>query len=180
MSLVMLYRDCLTADKRVRKDNYKIQDFNQLSKIYLSPDKRFAGGGVGRILTPSQWELIRNLLDIRRIKNESRPLVEDLENTMSFVDKESHYVLVYGKTILEIDIDFNISKECKFTISHLTKDDIVVLGSGQPAAKVLINSGKAFNQQQFFKIVSIAESDVSSEYEFIELKNVIDSPWYKR
>ena len=53
-------------------------------------------------------------------------------------------------------------------------------GTGMYAATVLIQSGQEIDQKRFFEIVSYCDPMVNSDYEMIELKDVIGTPWYDR
>lgn len=185
MSLVLFYRDCFTADKRiVSSHNLLAQPYHDRSKIFLSEDKRFAAMSCGMIPNQEQWLEIRDVIDLYKLdleKGIDQSVAQD--KTVEVLDKivksewsTSTMVFALGDLFLK----YEYSPDIKSSIASQNPNIPIVQGSGSFAANVLINSGRPISQEKFFKIVSYSQPDVTAEYEFIELKDVVDTPWFNK
>lgn len=185
MSLILYYRDCFTVDKKLVDLLEGDPDlFSKRSKMFLSKDSRFAGMACGVVPSQEQWEKIYEIVK----KYEKEDFTTFLQSghvtkfefeLQDFVKSDyssSSLIFVYKDLFLE----FRYVAKFAGTFIILEQDTPVAEGSGKFAAAVLINSKLAIDQNHFFKIVSTADRGVSADYEFIELKNVIDTPWYRK
>lgn len=180
MSLVMLYRSCLAADKQVCDLRGHVSIDSKLSKLYLSEDKKFAGACCGHILNNKDWNDIRNIIDVHVLKNGVDDDIEkDFESFSKRIKIHCSVIVIYGDQNLIIDFEPS-DKENPITISDVDFESHYFFGTGQFAARVLANSGQAIDQEKFFRIVSMSDRLVSSDFELIELKNVINSHRYKK
>lgn len=164
--------------------------FTKQSKQFLSEDKEFAGMACGILPTVEQWRDIYKIVKANseedfytllksakasNLEKQLAPIVESAfsNSTIVFVYKDLFcrykYIAKIGGIISRLDIDTPFAD-----------------GTGKYAAAVLINfennSDKpiSISQELFFNIVSNSDSAVSAEYDFIELKNVLNTPWHKK
>ena len=180
MSLVMLYRSCLAADKQVCDLRGNNQPDTKISKLFLSDDKKFAGGSCGHILNKKDWNDIRNIIDIHVFKNEvGNTLEEDFKDFSKRIQLHCSIIIVYGEQNLIIDIEPS-DKYNPIAINDIDFDCNYFFGTGQFPARVLANSNQTIDQERFFRIVSMSDRLVSSEFQLIELKDVIESHWNKK
>lgn len=185
MSLILYYRDCFTVDKKLVDMLEGDPDlFSKRSKMFLSGDRQFAGMSCGIIPSKNQWYKIYSIVkkyyneDLTTFLHSGHVTKFELE-LQEFVKSDysnSTLIFVYKDIFLEFRY---VAKFAGTLIIH-EPDVPIAEGSGKFAAAVLINSGLEINQEHFFKIVSTADRGVSSEYEYIELKNVIGTPWYRK
>jgi hypothetical protein len=187
MSLVLFYRDCFTGDtKIINTHDGEHELYHDRHKVYLSEDKRFAGMACGMVPNLAQWKEIRDIIDLYKLglqdKTDKVEKQINLDKTIKVLDEivsstwsSSSMAFVLGPLF----IGYSYTPTNKGKIEALNPNIPIVHGSGKFAATVLINSKKQLSQKEFFKIVSYSDPDVSAEYEYVELKDVIDSYWYK-
>jgi hypothetical protein len=184
MSLILYYRDCFTADCKINNSiDGSVDLFMKRSKTYFSEDKRFAAMACGLVPSNRTWEEIRTIFDLYKIGLEKTP-DEIKKQTEKRLDKifeakwtSSSLICVFGNYF----IHYVYSPEFESgLLEHMDSQFPFAAGTGLYAAKVLIDSGRQLNQDEFFRIVSLADKNVSTEFTFIELKDVIDTPWYKK
>lgn len=184
MSLILYYRDCFTADCRINNSLDGCPElFVKRSKTYLSEDKRFAAMACGLVPSKKNWEEIRTIFDLYKIGLEKTP-DEIKRQTEKRLDKifdaswtNSTLICVFGDHFIHYAYR---SEYENGMLEQVEPEFPFAAGTGTYAAKVLIDSGRQLNQDEFFRIVSLSDRNVSSEYSFIELKNVVDTPWYKK
>lgn len=186
MSLILYYRGCFTADRRITDllDN-DVQVFDKTSKLFLSEDNRFAGMACGMIPTPDQWLEIRNIIDTHSLsKDKSESFYTtgkstDVEKALEKFVKSS----VSSSSILiatrDLFLCYSYAANSIGVLDSLDRQMPYAHGTGKGAATVLINSEVSFSQKEFFQLVSYSDKFVSPEYDFIDLSKVIDTPWYK-
>jgi hypothetical protein len=135
----------------------------------------------GKILDPSEWMAVKDSVEKFRLSREHDPSISytDLSNELL---KIASGVIEGGQLIIASgDLFINFQHNNKFgLIADLDIDEPYAGGSGHTAANVLILSNIMIDQKEFFNIVSHCDPDVSAEYTFIELKDVIDTPWFKK
>ena len=189
MSLILYYRDCFTADKAVINEvDYELQLDGNISKTYLSPNKRFAGMCCGKLLNVQQWSDMHNIFDHFKFEIDNGKLVNEItpifeikiqdyfDKLHSENDEIVHMYLAFSEYLLEC---IYFGKKLKSKICKLDINKPRVSGSGMFAAIVLINSQLPLTQKNFFEIVAMSSKCVSREFTFIELKDVIGTPWYR-
>ena len=182
MSLIMLFRSCLTADRKVSDSLGHLSIDERVNKTYFSPDKRFAAAACGTIPVVKQWEQIRDILDrhVHAVENDKPFNVR--EEFDAFFDKlkmSTHLICVLGEYTFLVQSELYSGRV--LTDVHVADpEQNYLFGTGQFPARVLINSEQPIDQERFFRIVSLADNHVSPEFDLIELNQVIDSYWYKK
>lgn len=185
MSLILYYRDCFTVDKKLVDLLEGDPDlFSKRSKMFLSGDNRFAGMACGVIPSKQQWYNIYKIVQ-KHYNDDFTTFLQsghitkfefELQEFVKSDYSNSSLIFVYKDWFLEFRY---VAKFAGTFLIH-TPDTPVAEGTGKYAAAVLINSDLLIDQDNFFKVVSMADRGVSPEYEFIELKNVIETPWYRK
>lgn len=183
MSLILYYRDCFTADTAINDElNTWRVHYENRPKTYLSEDKRFAAMACGMVPDEKGWNDIRDAIDLyilskeNDIKDHDKVAVEKLKQVFEHKFSTSSLIVATGNYLLT----FIYRKSTLDTIESHNPDIPFVTGSGEFAARVLINSENPLSQKQFFNIVSLSDKQVSRDYTFIELKDVIGTPWHKK
>ena len=182
MSLIMLFRSCLTADRKVSNSLGNLSIDEKVNKTYFSSDKRFAAAACGTIPTVKQWEQIRNILDchIHAVENDKEFNARDEFDTFfTKLKMSTHLICVLGEHTFLVRSE--LYSDRVLTDLHVADpEQNYLFGTGQFPARVLVNSGEPIDQERFFRIVSLADNHVSAEFDLIELNQVIDSYWYKK
>lgn len=183
MSLILFYRDCFTADTRiVNGHDMEIEFYDERSKTYFSKDKCFAGMACGMVPTEHTWENIRNVVDLFKIESKTDSVKarekasKELDNFV--VSKWSNSSLIFATE--NFLLHHRYVANYGGSLEDLNPNVPFMGGTGSSAARMLINSNRMLSQEDFFKLVSYSDRNVSSEFTSIELKNVIGTPWYKK
>lgn len=182
MSLILYYRDCFTADCKINNSiDGTVDLFIKRSKIYFSEDKKFAGMACGLVPSKKTWEEIRTIFDLYKIGLENEEIKKQTEKRLDKIFEakwtSSSLICVFGNHF----IHYTYSSEfLNGMMEDMDSEFPFAAGTGMYAAKILIDSGRQLNQNEFFRIVSLSDKNVSSDFSFIELKDVIDTPWNKK
>lgn len=181
MSLNLYYRECLTGDRKVLNEVPEFNVFEKISKLYLSEDKRFAGMVVGTIPNEDDWKSIRNHIDcfivesVEDPKKAKKNVMEKLAKVFEDEKSTSSLFFVYGDLVMTYHYEDEFSSFRKHNPSVP-----YAAGSGKTAAVVLINSELPIDQEEFYRIVSVSDYCVGAEFDLIELKDVIGTPWHTK
>lgn len=182
MSLILYYRDCFTADTAINDElNIARIHYEKRPKTYLSKDKKFAAMACGMVPDTKGWEDIYDVISLyilgreKETENYNKIAIENLSKIFKHNTSTSSLIVAIGNYLLSF-IYYDLPTD---TISDHNPNIPFVHGSGEYAARMLINSKKELSQDKFFNIVSMADRQVSRSYTFIELNKVIGTPWYK-
>src|SRR3990167_3959555 len=106
MSLNLYFRECLSADKKALVDTGHFNVLEQISKLYLSEDKRFAGMVVGMIPNGDNWKSIRNHVDGYVVESKidslkaKKSLIKKLDVIFSDIRSSSSLFFVVGDLMM--------------------------------------------------------------------------------
>lgn len=178
----MLFRSCLTADRKVSDSLGFLSIDEKVNKTYLSKDKRFAAAACGQIPTPKQWEQIRDVLDqhiFATANDKPYSVTDEFEKLFGKIKMSTTLICICGPHTLLVRSELFEGKVlCDVQVAN--PDRAYMFGTGQYPARVLANSELPIDQEKFYQIVSLADKHVSAEFDMIELNQVIDSHWYKK